>query len=97
MIGSVPDKLLDNNGLYMHLKILNTEQAMEINSLKARLAIVEKELSDTKIECETFRCVTIDYALYRTEDWLCIAKLLIDSQASIMTVHATRAQNVPWS
>ena len=97
MIGSVPDKLLDNNGLYMRLKILNTEQATEINSLKAHLAIMEKELGDTRIECETFRCVTTDYTLYRTDDWVCVAKLLIDSLASITTMHAIRAQDVLWS
>ena len=60
MIGSVPDKILDNNGLYMHLKVLNAEQATEINSLKVCLAVMEKELGGTKIKHETFRCITID-------------------------------------
>jgi hypothetical protein len=97
MIGSVPDKILDNNGLYMHLKVLNAEQASEIKNLKERLAIMEKDLGDTKIQCETYRCVTADSALYLTNSLLYVATLLIDSQVNITIAHAAQAQDVRWS
>jgi hypothetical protein len=60
MIGRVPDKILDNNGLYMHLKLVNAEQAMEITRLKERVGAIEKELEVTTIQCKTFRCITTD-------------------------------------
>jgi hypothetical protein len=63
MIGSVPDKILDNNGLYMRLKIVNAEKVSEITQLKDKLATVEKELEATTIRCESFRCVTFDSGL----------------------------------
>ena len=88
MIGSVPDKILDNNTLYMHLKVLNCEQATEINRLKEKLAIVEKELGNTKIECETFRCITTNSALYCTDALLYVAKLLINLQVDTTSTHA---------
>lgn len=60
MIGSVADKVLDNNGLYMRLKIVNAKKVSEIAQLKDKLAAVEKELEATTIRCESFRCVTPD-------------------------------------
>ena len=97
MIGSVPDKILDNNGLYMHLKVLNAEQATELQRLKEKLTTMEKELGDTKIECETLRCVTIDSVLYLTDALPVTAKLLISLQMNIGIAHLVRTQDVQWS
>ena len=91
MIGSVSDKILDNNGLYMRLKVLNAEQASEIIRLKEKLTTMEKELGNTRIECETFRCVTTDSAQYITDSLHDVAKLLIDLQVNTTTARAMQA------
>ncbi|KAF8272291.1 hypothetical protein EI94DRAFT_1697456 [Lactarius quietus] len=70
MIGSILDKILDNNGLYMHLKVLNAEQATKLSSLRERLAIMEKELGDTKIQCETLSNV-VDQFVSEHHDHTC--------------------------
>ena len=44
MIASVPDKILDNNGLYMLPKLINNEQSTEISALKKQLAALEKKM-----------------------------------------------------
>ena len=91
MIGSVSDKILDNNGLYMRLKVLNAEQASEIIRLKEKLTTMEKELGNTRIKCETFRCITTDSAQYITDSLHDVAKLLIDLQVNTTTTHAMQA------
>ena len=91
MIGSVSDKILDNNGLYMCLKVLNAEQALEIIRLKEKLMTMEKELGNTRIECETFRCITTDSAQYITDSLHDVAKLLMDLQVNTTTAHAMQA------
>jgi hypothetical protein len=60
MIGSVPDKILDNNGLYMRLKLVNAEQATDITRLNERILAIETELEAKTIQCKTLRCVTAD-------------------------------------
>ena len=57
MIASVPDKILDNNGLYMRLKLINNEQSTEISALKKQLAAMEKEMEKVTFRCETYKCV----------------------------------------
>lgn len=61
MIGSVPDKILDNNGLYMRLKLLNNEQSTEIASLKERIAVMEKELDKVTIRCDIYKYVSSQF------------------------------------
>lgn len=61
MIGSASDKLLDNNGLYMRLKLVNSEQTMEITRLKNRIAVLEKELDASTIRCDSFKCVAVNF------------------------------------
>ena len=60
MITSAPDKILDNNGLYMRLKLINTEQCTEISKLQDKVAAIEKELEVTTLQCKNFRCVIVD-------------------------------------
>ena len=97
MIGSVPDKILDNNGLYMRLKVLNPKQATKLKRLNEKLTTMEKELGDTKIECETLRCVTTDSVLYLIDALPVTAKLLISLQVNIGIAHLVRTQDVQWS
>ena len=97
MIGSIPDKILDNNGLYMRLKVLNAEQATELKRLNEKLTTMEKELGDTKIECETLRCVTTDSVLYLTDALPVTAKLLISLQVNIGIAHLVQTQDIQWS
>jgi hypothetical protein len=61
MIGSVPDKILDNNGLYMRLKLLNNEQSTEISSLRERIAVMEKELDKVTIRCDIYKYVSSQF------------------------------------
>jgi hypothetical protein len=61
MIGSVPDKILDNNGLYMRLKLLNNEQSTEISSLRERIAVMEKELDKVTIRCNIYKYVSSQF------------------------------------
>ena len=55
MIASVPNEILDNNGLYIHLKLLNHEQSTEIFALKKQFATVEKEIK--RVMFQTYKCI----------------------------------------
>jgi hypothetical protein len=61
MIGSASNKILNNNGLYMRLKLLNNEQAMEITQLKDRIVTIEKELEVTTVHCDSYKCVAAEF------------------------------------
>jgi hypothetical protein len=56
MIGSVPDNILNNNGLYMRLKVINKEQITEIANLKKQIVVLGKELDEVTVRCNTYRC-----------------------------------------
>ena len=58
LIGSAPDNALDNNGLYMHLKLVNNEQITEIANLKEQIAVLRKELDEVSVRCNTYKYVS---------------------------------------
>lgn len=55
MISTAPDKILDNNALYMRLKLVKIEQSTEIDHLKQRIAVMEKEMKEAAFRCDTYK------------------------------------------
>ena len=57
MISTAPANILNHNGLYMRLTLINNEQSVEITNLKERIAVMEKDLEKATLCCDTYKCV----------------------------------------